>query len=578
MTDTRTRELLIERADTGDTFPVTLSTETPVLRSFGYEVLDHAPGSVDLSRAPLPVIEGHDATRLNIGVVSDLHLDGQRLRGTLRLGLSARAREVAADIAARIVRSVSIGYSVGTPTRAGEHDGTPVFRFPFQPFELSLVAAPADPATGIYRNHERNIPMESVAINTEQKLTRSERRQLAAETETESDRARGIAKLGEVFKVSDMALEAVSRGDTIDEFRTTVMQHLERRTPTLPVDFRQSQRSDFEGVSLSRAIAASIDHTYRDGAHDLGTLKDYARSIGKTHARGIVVPGEVLYRAVTKAGSGGNLVPTDYLDSNFIEPLRAALITGRAGATMLSGLQGDVAIPRQTADISTSWILADSSGTVSSSDPTFDKVTLSPKTVGVTTTASRKMLLQGLPAIEQIIRTSMTEAIARAIDTAALHGTGASNQPTGIFATSGIGALTTGASVAPGFSKIVDVENELLIDNVDPARGVYVVGAAWATAMRKVEVAASTGIFLLNTDTSGEARLYGRRCLLSNLVTTKMLVLGDFRHLLIGLWSGVDIVVDPYTRASYGDVVLTGLQDVDIAVRQASAFCKLTET
>jgi hypothetical protein len=92
-------------------------------------------------------------------------------------------------------------------------------------------------------------------------------------------------------------------------------------------------------------------------------------------------------------------------------------------------------------------------------------------------------------------------------------------------------------------------------------------------------VSTNTGIFLLNTDAAtGEARLYGRRCLLSNLVTTKMLVLGDFRHLLIGLWSGVDIIVDPYTRASYGDVVLTGLQDVDIAVRQASAFCKLTET
>ena len=532
-------------------------------------------------RAPLPVIEGHDATRLNIGVVDGLHLDGQRLRGTLRLGLSARAREVAADIKARIVRSVSIGYSVGQPTRAGEHDGTPVYRFPFQPFELSLVAAPADPATGIYRTLERNIPMESIAIETEQKLTRSERRRQAAETETESDRARGIAKLGEVFRVPELALEAVTRGDSIDEFRTTVMQHLERTRPTLvaPVDYRSPQKSDFEGVSLSRAIAASIDHTYRDGAHDLGVLKDYQRSIGKTSARGIVVPGEVLYRAVTKAGTGGNLVPTDYMDGDFIEPLRAALITGRAGATMLSGLSGDVAIPRQTADVSTSWILADSSGQVSSSDPTFDKVTLSPKTVGVTTTASRKMLLQGLPAIEQIVRTSMTEAIARAIDTAALHGTGLSNQPTGIFATSGIGALTTGAGTAPSFTKIVDVENELLIDNVDPARATYVVGAAWATAMRKVEVSTNTGIFLLNTDAAtGEARLYGRRCLLSNLVTTKMLVLGDFRHLLIGLWSGVDIIVDPYTRASYGDVVLTGLQDVDIAVRQASAFCKLTET
>jgi HK97 family phage major capsid protein len=571
MTDTRTRELLIERAESDDNaFPVVLSTETPVLRHFGYEVLSHAPEDVDISRAPLPAIEGHDTSRLNIGIVEELRLTGGKLRGLLRLGKSARAAEVAADIRAGIVRNVSIGYQVGSPTRIADKDGHPVFRFPFAPHELSLVAAPADPQSGIFR---------SQSMQTTQNKT-DDRAQVR---DDELARVRGIRKMGESFGLEGQAEEAITRGTPIEEFRSVVIGHLDavKRVPTpeyAPVDFRAPQRGNFDGVSLSRAIAAAIDHTFADGRHDLGMLKEYARSIGKTDSRGIVVPGEVLYRAVTKAGTGGNIVPTDFLDGEFIEPLRAALITGRAGATMLSGLSGDVAIPRQTADVSTSWVLADSSGQVSSSDPTFDKVTMSPKTVGVTTTASRKMILQGLPAIENIIRTSMTEAIARAIDTAALHGTGASNQPTGIFATSGIGALTTGASVAPSFSKIVDVENELLVDNVDPAGATYVVGAAWATAMRKVEVSTNTGIFLLNTDTNGEARLYGRRCLLSNLVTTKMLVLGDFRHLLIGLWSGVDIVVDPYTRASYGDVVLTGLQDVDIAVRQASAFCKLTET
>src|SRR3990172_7098744 len=105
-----------KEAATARRFPVSVSSEYPVTRrtydGAWTEVLSHAAGAVDLSRAPLPVLESHDRSRVNIGLVSGLRLDGARLRGELVLGASQRAGELAQDIGAGIVTGLSIGYTI----------------------------------------------------------------------------------------------------------------------------------------------------------------------------------------------------------------------------------------------------------------------------------------------------------------------------------------------------------------------------------------------------------------------------------------------------------------------------------
>ena len=120
MTENCTRTLTIDRAHSkaGNTFPVTLSTETPYLREYGWEILDHA--RADLSRAPLPLIESHDHNTLNVGIVDGLRVEGDKLRGEIRLGKTARAKELSEDIKAGIVRNVSIGYQVTDGHEEGE--------------------------------------------------------------------------------------------------------------------------------------------------------------------------------------------------------------------------------------------------------------------------------------------------------------------------------------------------------------------------------------------------------------------------------------------------------------------------
>ena len=41
----------------------------------------------------------------------------------------------------------------------------------------------------------------------------------------------------------------------------------------------------------------------------------------------------------------------------------------------------------------------------------------------------------------------------------------------------------------------------------------------------------------------------------------------------MGMWSGLDLTVDPYAGSTAGTVRIIALQDVDFAVKQPGAFC-----
>ncbi|HEY4367360.1 MAG TPA: prohead protease/major capsid protein fusion protein [Steroidobacteraceae bacterium] len=157
----RTARIEFERRVANDSrFPVTISTDAPVSRR-DYdgefeEVLSHDKDAVDLSRSPLPLIESHDRSRVNIGVVENLRIerDGGRkkLRGEVVLGQQARAQELAADIAAGIVSNISVGYSI-EEIEAVEAKGSKrrIVATRWTPFEVSIVSVPADTNAGINR-------------------------------------------------------------------------------------------------------------------------------------------------------------------------------------------------------------------------------------------------------------------------------------------------------------------------------------------------------------------------------------------------------------------------------------------
>ena len=143
--ETRTFQIENIRAESM-TADATLSTEYPVRRYDGEEVLSHDQGAVDLSRAPLPLIVSHDGGKLPVGVVENLRLEGKTLKGVLRF--SKNASDIWQDVTDGILRNLSIGYQIiqRTKTKVG------YIATKWMPYETSLVAAGADPAAGIGRN------------------------------------------------------------------------------------------------------------------------------------------------------------------------------------------------------------------------------------------------------------------------------------------------------------------------------------------------------------------------------------------------------------------------------------------
>ena len=155
-------------ADT-DTIELSFSSETPVARQYGDEVLSHAAGAVDLSRLndSAPLLFNHNSDQL-LGVVDSARVVGGKGRATVRWGTSPEAAAKRQDVAIGVLRNVSVGYQINEMDQ--DEDGNYVARN-WTPVEISLVSVPSDPTVGIGRSLENDsvktmtqAPVETIAL------------------------------------------------------------------------------------------------------------------------------------------------------------------------------------------------------------------------------------------------------------------------------------------------------------------------------------------------------------------------------------------------------------------------------
>jgi len=237
-----------------------------------------------------------------------------------------------------------------------------------------------------------------------------------------------------------------------------------------------------------------------------------------------------------------------------------------AGARMLGGLSGDVKIPKKTAAAAASWI-ATEGGDASESEMTVGNVSLTPKTLGAFTDVTRQLLIQSSLDVESLIRDDLTKAMAIAIDKAGLEGTGSSGQPTGILNTTGVNTVTNFAAANPTFAEVVSLETAVAEDNALNGNLSYILPASMNGALKTTAKDAGSGQFV-----SQGGQINGYNAIVSNQATAGNLYFGNFDDLLIGMFGGLDIVVDPYTASKSGTVRVVALQSVDCAVRHAVSF------
>ena len=592
------RALLVERQaidEEARTAVLAFASELPYERYWGVEILDCTATSMRQGRlrSGANLLCDHDWKDV-VGVVESVEIGADRVgRAVVRFGKSVRAEEVWQDVKDGIRRNVSVGYMVHKAQLVETKDGLETYRVTdWEPFEISLVSVPADASVGVGRSLQESAPAEpqaqpeadqaeKAAPTPTQTVTETPKEKSMSDIQVVEQRnhAAEISKLaGSVPGAHEMGLRAIQDGKTVEQFQQELIRHLSTK-PVPTADLGMDQK-EVKRYSLMRAVNAMANpadmNAQRAAAFELECSGEMAKKLGR-QAQGFYVPYDILVakRDLTagNAASAGNLVATTLETGSFIDLLRARMVIGSLGVQYLTGLIGDIDIPRQTGTASTYWLAEQAAPT--KSNQATDKVNMSPKTVGAKTIISRKLRQQSSLDVEAMVQRDLATALALEMERAIIAGSGSDDQPRGILNVTGIGSVEAGG--APSWDTIVDLETAVAVANADVGSMSYLTNAKVRGKLKKTFVdGPGTGERVWQ---NGSNPLNGYNAAVTNLVPSNLgvgaesaILFGNFNDVIVGMWGGLDILVNPYTGGDQGDVSIRVLQDIDVALRHPESF------
>ena len=599
------------------TFEFPFSSEFAVKRYFGNEVLSHEAGAADLSRLNDggAVLFNHDMNK-PIGVVERAYIDPEDKRGYAKIRFSRNkfASEVLEDVKDGILRGISFGYQINDMEEM--EDGMRASSWSVH--ELSVVTVPADPTIGFGRsliepsqgnsiNIEDKSPVEEInsavesaspSVRTMEESTKEtavDTANEAVEIDIKAEVQRAIdennARTASItslcrefgkYGAEELTDSLIKSNKSPAEAKAAILDLVKNKAEAVNTPIRSTDMSTnevglepkevkkFSFLRALNALANPNDRAAQDAAAFEREVSDEAAKRYDKPANGILVPNEVLQRDlnVGTATAGGNLVPTDLLSGSFIDILRKRMAVMATNPTMLTGLSGNIAIPRMTS--SATGFFVGEGAEPTESQQAFDQVNMTPKTVGGVVEFTRRLLLQSSIDVESMIRDDIARVIATKLDNAAIYGTGSSNQPLGIKDTTGVG--TQSLSTFGTFPEYIGMETDVAAANADVANMFYIINSSARGALKSTEkTATSTANFVFENN-----EINGYPVVVSNQLANNDAIFGDFSQFCIGMWSGLDLTVDTITKAGSGTVKIVALQDVDFAIKQPTAFCFAT--
>ena len=605
------------------TFEFPFSSEAPVRRFFGDEVLSHEEGSANLERlnGAAPFLFNHDPNRV-LGVVESAVISPTDKRGyaKIRFSRSKFATEVLEDVKDGIFRGISFGYSLDEV----EETDTGLRATRWTPHEISLATIPADNSVGFGRSLVENISSENVTLEEEDIIinVKSSEKEIrsavttahsnpsmeettketavetnpAVEIDVQAEVQRALdennARVAEItstcrefaeYGAEELTETLIKGGKSATEARSAILDLVKNKkvTPIRSTDMQiegkkseefldKKEAQSFSFLRAINALANPADKAAQEAAtYEREVSEEAAKRYGRP-AKGILIPNEVLKRDlnVGTAADGGNLVSTDLLSGSFIEILRNKMAIMEAGVTMLTGLEGNIAIPKQDGTTAAYWVGEGAAPT--EGQQSFTQISMTPKTIGAFTDFTRRTLLQSSIDIEAFVRDDIAKKIALELDRTAIYGTGSSNQPLGLTQTSGIGSQSlTGTGT---FSEYIGMETDVAVANAEGNAMKYLINATTRGALKSTEkTSTSTANFVFENN-----QINGYQAITTNQLVNNDAIFGDFSQFIVGMWSGLDLTVDPFAGATAGTVRIIALQDIDYAVRQAGAFCFAT--
>ena len=571
------------------------------------EVLSHAPGAVDLTRlnSGAPLLFNHSLDEV-IGVCEQARIDPDgKGRAVVRFSRSEDGESVWQDIKDGILRNVSVGYKIKAIELTAERDGVEVYTATsWEPYEVSVVSVPADISVGVGRSMEEpdesepDETLEPVAeveldtcsaqieSNLNQKITTntmSDTNKPDSSLASEKSRAEAILNAGERYNEVAMASEFVRSGKSEAEFKTALLEKVQARNATTvkssaAVGLSDKEAQAFSFVKLFRALSEPSNVKAREEAgFELEACEAAAAKSGSRSLRGTLIPYDVLSVRSTNilsdtisstgyTGTGKNTVATTLLSGSFIEVLRNKALVLQ-NATVLGGLVGNVDIPKQTTKTSATWIGEDAAAT--SSDIDFGLVSLRAHTLAAKSEITRRLLNQSSLGVEALVRDDLAKSIALALDYASLYGDGSNNSPIGLNATNGIG-FKGFAGANPTFVELVDMETKIALENADVASMAYLANAAFRGYAKSTKKFADAS---MDTIWGAGDMVNGYKALTSNQVANGDVWVGNWADLVVGLFGGLEVTVDPYSGSDRGRLKIVAMQDCDFAVRRPQSFC-----
>ena len=606
------------------------------------EILSHALGAADLSRLNdgANLLFNHDPDNY-IGVIERAEIGPDRKgRAVVRFGNSPEADRALQDVDGGILSKISVGYDIQGADFDEKNAILNVSRW--LPTEISLTTKPVDATVGMGRSATGNNPL---TIQT----TQTRGTAMPNGTETQPTGTNGAttvtpstddilkqerARVTEIESMcaahhfpSDKRAEMIRGNTSIDQARGLVLDWLlttGNRTQAnmgaaFQPDLSETERNSY---SLIRAINAAITGNWKKAGLELEASNAISKSLGRgaavdqnTGVGGFFMPTNVPFyspgqaqRSAYAVGgtalsgtTGGTLVAQTLLPGEFIELLRNKARVIQAGARLLSGLVGNVTIPRQTGASTAYW--AAEGQAVTESEGSFDSTTLSLKTLGTRSLITRNMLMQSTPAIEAIVRADLIKVLALGIDLAALSGTGTNNQPTGValqVTNNASGNLVVGGTngAALTIQHLIQMEAAVMDANAEFESLAYICNAKTVGALKSL--VSTTGQFLWTDSSTGgrsgtPGNINGYPVLRSNQASKRLtkgtqdgsttakwvseLFYGAWEEVLIGEWGVLEILPNPYDPIAYaqGGILLRALQSVDITVRHPQSFSYMND-
>lgn len=396
-------------------------------------------------------------------------------------------------------------------------------------------------------------------------------------TEMERARIKAISDLCRAHKIDDKTRDewTYQSALTPDDAARRVLDIIATRTAQAPQTEAKLDLSakDLKQYSMLRAINATLDRKWDKAGLELECSRAIADRLNKVpSANTFYVPFDVQQRPVQRrdlstatGGAGGYLVGTQNV--GFVDMLYNRSVCFRMGATRLSGLSGNVTVPRQSGSATGYWLGTEATA-ITEGNQTFTQMAMTPHTVGAYTEVSRQLILQSSPDIEGVVTSDLSRLVAVEVDRVGLRGSGAAGEPLGIVGTPSIGATTaTGVT----YTKLLDFQVDLAAANVIPVRGGYVTTSAVAAILAGLPRFSSTDTPLWDGNL-WDATMAGFPAMSSEQMASGTMLFGDWSELVIAEWGVLEIAVDPTANFAAGIIGIRAMYSVDVGVRRAAAF------